>query len=81
MGGFNSLNPITMSDNAVIMVKSKINPKINFYEIEYYLKNQSLNPYLIENSEIYNLVKKLTDKVCFSSKDKYEKRWEDFYEL
>ena len=60
-------------------ILSIINPKINFYEIEYYLKNHSLNPHLIENSEIYNSVKKLTDKVCFSSKDKYEKRWENFY--
>ncbi|MCK4244294.1 MAG: hypothetical protein KAX20_01570 [Candidatus Omnitrophica bacterium] len=60
-------------------ILSTINPKINFYEIEYYLENRSLNPHLIENSEIYNSVKKLTDKVCFSSKDKYEKRWEDFY--
>lgn len=57
----------------------KINPKINFYEAEYYLKNQSLNPRLIENSTIYNLVKKLTDRTHPSSKDKYEKRWEDFY--
>ncbi len=62
-----------------LKMRSKINPKINFYEIEYHLKNHSLNPYLIENSKIYNLVKKLTDKVCFSSKDKYEKRWENFY--
>lgn len=51
----------------------KINPEINFYEVEYYLKN-SLNP-----REIYNLVKELTSKFYPSHKDSYEKRWEDFY--
>jgi len=56
----------------------KINPKINFYEAEYYLKN-SLNPHPIKNTEVYNLVEELTSKFCFSFKEKYEKRWEDFY--
>lgn len=56
----------------------KINPKINFYEVEYYLED-SLNPHLIKNTEIYNLVKELTDKFYPSYKDRYEKRWEDFY--
>jgi len=57
----------------------KIRPKINFYEAEYYLKNQSLNPRIIGNLEVYNLVKDLTNKVYVSSKDQYEKQWKDFY--
>ena len=57
----------------------KIRPEINFYEAEYYLKNQSLNPCIIENLEVYNLVKDLTNKVYVSSKDQYEKQWKDFY--
>lgn len=56
----------------------KINPKIKFYEAEYYLED-SLNPRLIKNTEIYNLVKELTSKFYPSYKDDYERRWEDFY--
>ena len=39
----------------------KINPGINFYQLEYYLKD-SLNPRLIKNTQIYSLVKELTSR-------------------
>lgn len=61
------------------MNKTKIKPRIKFYEAEYYLKDNSLNPRIIENLEVYNLVKELTNKAYFSSRDKYEKYWEGFY--
>lgn len=57
----------------------KFKPGINFYEAEYYLDRQSLNPIVIKNSEIFNMVKGLTKQARFSYKDKSEKRWEDFY--
>ena len=57
---------------------SKINPKINFREVEDRLDRLS-NSRIIENLEIYNLIKDLTNRVCFSYKDKSEKRWEQFY--
>jgi len=56
----------------------KINPRINFYQLEYYLKD-SLNPRLIKNTQIYSLVKELTSRFYPSYKDKLERRWEDFY--
>ncbi len=59
-------------------MKIKINPKINFYQLEYYLKD-SLDPRLIKNAQIYSLVKELTSRFYPSYKDKLEKRWEDFY--
>lgn len=58
----------------------KINPKINFYEARYYLKSQSLNPHLIKNSRVYNLVKTLTSRTRPSCrKGQEEICWEDFY--
>ncbi|OQX79318.1 MAG: hypothetical protein B6D56_07300 [Candidatus Omnitrophica bacterium 4484_70.1] len=59
-------------------METKINPRINFYQLKYYLKD-SLNPCLIKNTQIYSLVKELTSRFCPSYKDRVEKRWEDFY--
>lgn len=54
-------------------------PRINFYEAEYYLRRPPLETKLIESSEIYKLVGRLTSKAFPSREDKFEKAWENFY--
>jgi hypothetical protein len=52
---------------------------ISEYEVEYYLRDCTANSYIIKNSQVHNLIKKLITRVYASSGDKYERRWEDFY--
>jgi len=58
-------------------MKVLLKPKISFPEIEYYL--DKFHERLAENSRIYKIVKKLTDKAFPSHQDKFDKRWEYFY--
>lgn len=61
------------------MEKTRFYPKIRFSQAEHYLRSDSLNPRMIENFKVYNLVRELTSRFYLSSQDKYEKKWEDFY--
>lgn len=56
----------------------KFEPKLSFYEIEYYIENR-FEEKQIKNTVVFNLVKGLTEKAYPSSKEKFEKRWECFY--
>ncbi len=56
---------------------ASIEPHITFAELEYYLDRFSERQ--IENTEIYNLTKRLADGALPSYQDKFDKRWESFY--
>ncbi len=56
---------------------ASIEPQITFAELEYYLDRFSEKQ--IENTEIYNLTKRLADGALQSYQDKFDKRWESFY--
>lgn len=60
-------------------IKAMISPKINLPELEYFLSDSSHNYKKVEDAEVYELVKEVTDKVDPSYKDKYDTKWEDFY--
>ncbi len=56
---------------------ASIEPQITFAELEYYLDRFSERQ--IENTEIYNLTKRLADGALPSYQDEFDKRWESFY--
>ncbi|MGC9085038.1 MAG: hypothetical protein ACP5IT_02510 [Thermoproteota archaeon] len=53
-------------------------PRATVYEFELYLSG-SFEEKVIENNEIYSLVKKLVSKVFVTYQDKFEKRWFYFF--
>ncbi|PIU50848.1 hypothetical protein COS91_07550 [Candidatus Desantisbacteria bacterium CG07_land_8_20_14_0_80_39_15] len=59
-------------------MKIKFIPKINFYELEYFLKKGTFE-IKINNDHVYNSVEKLISLPFTSRKDKFEERWECFY--
>lgn len=57
----------------------KILPKLSDYELEYLVGRAALGEKKIENTVLYNLIKKLTDKAFPTYEDEYDKRWHFFY--
>ncbi len=57
--------------------KASFKPKFSYYEVEWLLDRREEKK--IENTVVYNLVRKLTDKAVPSYEDKYDKKWFNFY--
>jgi len=57
---------------------NKFNPQLEYYELEYLVNPSNLEK-KIENTQVRNLVKNLTDLAYPSSWDEYSKQWFDFY--
>lgn len=59
--------------------KTKFEPKLKDYEIEYLVGHTIFREKEIKNTQVYNLVKKLISKSFPTYEDKFDKRWSYFY--
>ena len=54
----------------------KYKTKINYYELEYYLKREGI---VINNDSLWFLAKKLVNQAYPTYKDKFDRKWDCFY--
>ncbi|OGJ20651.1 hypothetical protein A3K73_05755 [Candidatus Pacearchaeota archaeon RBG_13_36_9] len=54
-------------------------PKFSLNEAEYFFHGNSLNEKELKNTELYRLVKEITEKAHPSLKTRFDTQWEDFY--
>jgi len=59
--------------------KIKFETKLKYYEIEYLVEHTTFKEKEIKNTQVHNLVKKLTSKASPTYKDKFNKKWSYFY--
>ena len=59
--------------------KIKFEPKLKYYVIEYLIGHTSFGEKEIKNTQVYNLIRKLTSKAIPTYEDKFDKKWFYFY--